>query len=92
MITVYCGLFFMADQPEIYNSDDPQINSLDNGLKLTESMKIVMFVGIVTSNCAFLGYWCFKMYKEVRIVLLKKMEKIYLVLFVCMNTSKLKRD
>ena len=34
MITVYCGIFFMQDQPEVYNSSSYLVREVDNGLRL----------------------------------------------------------
>lgn len=52
-------------------------------------MKIVMFLMILFSNLTFFTYWLYKMYVEVRIVLLKKSEKVYLYLFLCGVKEKL---
>ena len=92
MMTVYCGLFFIVDQPEIYNSEDQEILILSNGLKLSNKVKVVMFALIMASNLAFLSYWCYKMSQEVKIVLLKKFQKVYLVIFVCFDKEKLQKN
>ena len=34
MLTIYCGLFFLSDMPEIYNSSDSTIKEADNGCKI----------------------------------------------------------
>jgi hypothetical protein len=91
MITVYCGLFFMSDQPEIYQSSNYLVQEHDNGLRLSEGMKIMMFLLIVGSNSLFFGYWVYKMYVEVRIVMLNKMEKVYMIMCLCGDKGKLKR-
>ena len=61
-------------------------------MRLQEWAKILFFVCIVASNLIFLGYWGYKMYKETRSMIVKKMEKLYLICCVCMNRQKLERD
>jgi len=92
MITVYCGLFFISDMPEIYNSADPELQQASNGLELNEGTKIIFFFVIVVVNLLFFGYWSYKMYLEIKLVLLKKFSKVYLILCVCMNEEQLKHD
>ena len=33
MLTVYCALFYISDNPEVYNSDSLQVQQADNGRK-----------------------------------------------------------
>jgi hypothetical protein len=33
MLTIYCGLFFISDLPEVYNSTDSNVQEADNGCK-----------------------------------------------------------
>ena len=33
MLTIYCGLFFISDLPEVYNSEDSTVIEADNGCK-----------------------------------------------------------
>ena len=33
MLTLYCALFFISDNPEVYNSDDLSVQEADNGCK-----------------------------------------------------------
>ena len=33
MLTIYCGLFFLSDMPEVYNSTDSAVQEADNGCK-----------------------------------------------------------
>ena len=33
MLTIYCGLFFLSDNPEVYNSSDSSVKEADNGCK-----------------------------------------------------------
>lgn len=50
------------------------------------------FVLIVGSNVFFLGYWVLKMSVEIKSMMVKKMQKLYLVLCLCMNRHKLERE
>lgn len=34
MLTIYCGLFYLSDNPEVYNSSDSGVQEADNGRKL----------------------------------------------------------
>ena len=33
MLTIYWGLFFLSDMPEVYNSTDSSVKAADNGCK-----------------------------------------------------------
>ena len=33
MLTIYCGLFFISHQPEVYHSSDTKVKEADNGRK-----------------------------------------------------------
>jgi hypothetical protein len=33
MLTIYCGLFYLSDMPEVYNSSDSSVQAADNGRK-----------------------------------------------------------
>lgn len=33
MLTIYCGLFYLSDNPEVYESEDTSVQSADNGCK-----------------------------------------------------------
>ena len=33
MLTIYCGLFYLSDMPEVYNSTDSGVREADNGRK-----------------------------------------------------------
>ena len=90
MITIYCGLFFIYDVPE--GSKDYVNGSKNNKLisivKLPEWVKILFFFFIVLSNMMFFLYWIYKMYIELKSLIIKKLGKIYLFLCLCMNKSK----
>ena len=69
-------------------SKDPIITNL---VYLSEWIKILFFILIVASNLFFFVYWIVKMMKELRSMMIKKMEKIYLFMCLCMNRAKLER-
>lgn len=79
----------MSDQPEIYNNSSYLVQEYDNGLRLSEGMKIFMFFLIVVSNLVFICYWVAKMMREVKVVMLKKFANVYLFLFLCGSVEKL---
>ena len=31
MLTIYCGIFFLSDMPNVYNSSDTTVKQDDNG-------------------------------------------------------------
>ena len=33
MLTIYCGLFYLSDNPEVYRSNDSSVKDADNGCK-----------------------------------------------------------
>jgi hypothetical protein len=35
MLTIYCGLFYLSDMPEVYNSSDSSVQAADNGCKFS---------------------------------------------------------
>jgi hypothetical protein len=37
MLTIYCGLFFISDLPEVYNSEDSTVIEADNGCKFSQN-------------------------------------------------------
>ena len=47
MVTIYCGLFFISNMPNIYNSSDFSVREADNGLRFSESTKLSYFFVIL---------------------------------------------
>ena len=90
MLTIYCGLFYLSHMPEVYNSDDTDVQNEDNGLRLSEGSKWLFFVIILSCNVLFLVYWCYKMLKELENTMMTKFEKVYLCICLCGNKNKLK--
>jgi hypothetical protein len=88
-LSIYCGIFFIADIP---SKDVPNLpTSVKSGITLSEAMKFLFFVIIMVANIAFFGYWFYKMMQEVRTTVITKLEKLYLYLFLCGDKIKLER-
>jgi hypothetical protein len=51
--------------PEVYNSSNEDVKIADNGLRLSEEARMVLFLTILISNCIFLVFWLSKMLEEV---------------------------
>lgn len=47
MLTIYCGLFYLSDMPEVYNSTDSSVAEADNGLRLNNTSRWILFLVIV---------------------------------------------
>ena len=92
MITVYCGWYYLSDQPEIYNSSDTSIQSADNGLRLNPSSKMFLFLVILISNLLFFAYWAYKMLGEIKNTLRTKFKKVYLYIFWWGNKQKMAKE
>jgi len=60
MVTIYCGLFFISD------TEEQHINISVSQLVLTENVKMLFFVVIVSVNVFFFFYWGYKMYQEMK--------------------------
>lgn len=89
MLTIYCGLYYLSDMPEVYNSTDSTVSSADNGLRLTYSSKIFLFLVILLSNILFFAFWAWKMLEEFKNTLMEKFQNIYLYIFCCGNKERL---
>ena len=81
ILTVYCGLYFLSDNPEVYNSSDDSVSSADNGLRLSTATKFILFLVILISNLVFFSYWTYKMLSEIKNLLRSKFKKLYLYVF-----------
>jgi hypothetical protein len=86
-VSIYCGIFFIADVPTKDMATIPA--SVKGIINLSETMRLLFFMVIMISNIVFFGYWVYKMLQEVRNTLVKKFEKIYLHLFLCGDKVKL---
>ncbi len=86
-VSIYCGIFFIADVPSKDMASVPA--SVKGIINLSETMRLFFFMVIMISNIVFFGYWVYKMLQEVRNTLIKKFEKIYLHIFLCGDKVKL---
>lgn len=89
-LTIYCGIFFITN---IKSSDvDSLPPSVVGYIVLSENLKLIFFCIILISNLCFITYWAYKMLLEVKNTLIKKFEKLYLCLFLCMDREKLEKQ
>ena len=84
IITIYCGLFFISEVPQ--GSKDYVNGSKNNKfiyiVTLPEWVKVVFFFFIVLSNMLFFLYWIYKMYIELKSLIIKKLER-FTCFYVC---------
>jgi predicted outer membrane repeat protein len=92
MLTIYCGLFYLSNMPEVYNSTDEAVKAADNGLRLNEASNWLLFLIILLCNIAFIVYWWLKMLKEIENTLRSKFEKAYLIIWLWGNKYKLMEE
>mmetsp|Transcript_21985 Transcript_21985/g.16352 ORF Transcript_21985/g.16352 Transcript_21985/m.16352 type:complete len:234 (+) Transcript_21985:154-855(+) len=83
MVTIYCGLFFIADSQE-FSDESNQTN-----FKMSEAMKTALFALIVVVNGIYFGYWGIKVIQVYRNYLILRFGKIYMILCLCCNNQKL---
>jgi hypothetical protein len=57
-------------------------------VRLDDDSKLFFFFVIVFANTYFLLIWVYKMYLEMRAILIKKMKFVYLYLCLCGNDRK----
>ena len=89
-LSIYCGIFFLTDVPTVDVYKLP--TTVKGNITLTETTRTLLFLLIMVSNLTFFGYWLYKMMQEIKNTLLKKAEKIYLMLFLCGDRNKLERE
>jgi hypothetical protein len=64
MLSIYCGLYFIAD---ISESEDSETSSnSQNHVYLTTSSKVFFFFVILMSNLVFFTYWAAMMAMELK--------------------------
>jgi len=84
MITVYCGLFYLADTTQLGISHFDK--SSDITFVLAKDSKTFLFAGIVTVNSIYFLYWLFRVFSEMEALrgfILKTFPSLYLVCFAC---------
>eukprot|EP00347_Sterkiella_histriomuscorum_P009503 403340963 len=83
LITIYCGLFFLSNTKQSLIDTDPDLKS--KALQLDNQTFLFLFAMIVLSNFMFFIYWAIKMLQEIRLKLIQKVPKLYLIIFACNN-------
>lgn len=84
MISVYCGLFYLADTSQIgfTNAD----RSSDVTFDLAEGSKKFLLASIIIVNAVFFIYWLWRVFSEMEALkgfILKTFPTLYLLLFTC---------
>ena len=82
-LTVYCGLFFIADA-EILTDEGNRI--------LNENSRTFFFAVIILSNGIFFIYWLYKVLSVLKQLILSECPRTYLLFCACMNKEKLYVD
>ena len=84
MITVYCGLFYLADTSQVGTSNFDK--SSDVTFMLGKDSKTFLLSGIVGVNGVFFLYWLFRVISEMEALrgfILKTFPRLYLICFAC---------
>ena len=76
--------------PPKFHSDIPV--EVVGTIELSNGDDLFFFFVILVSNLVFFFYWIYKLLSEVRVMILKKYEKIYVCLFLCFNRSQLDKQ
>ena len=58
-------------------------------IELNNGADLFFFFVILAANLVFFLYWIYKLLNEIRVMILKKYEKVYVCLFLCFNRSQL---
>ncbi|CDW87963.1 UNKNOWN [Stylonychia lemnae] len=90
LVTIYCGIFFILNQPQSWIDSDPE-NQIA-ALSLNASLQSFFFSVILIANLLFFLYWAIRMYYEMRARFRSQFQKIYLVLCLCFDKSKLEGE
>ncbi|TNV88176.1 hypothetical protein FGO68_gene8013 [Halteria grandinella] len=81
-ITVYCGLFYIADAQFKADSD----------FSMSDNSKLFLFSAIVASHSIFLSYWSYHFVQEMRQVIRKRLPTLYVSFFLCCQQKKLDKE
>jgi hypothetical protein len=99
-VTVYCGLYFIADNSIVNEAPCKNILSpfttyylpklnIDN---VSEDAVLFLFILIVLSQSLFTLYWVYNFLHELRSTLRKKQLKLFYYLCLCCNKRKLEKE
>lgn len=81
MITVYCGIFFIADKPSDWIKDNPEVSK--GSISLSENSLLILFIIIVVANLIFFTIWGYSMLLEIRLKIRSKFPKLYVAVCLC---------
>jgi len=87
IITIYCGLFFIASKDKNSESFNP-----NEDFYLDETGKLFFFLIILICNALFLLMWIFKFFFIMRSMIKERQPKIYVMLFLCCRKDKLEKE
>ena len=85
ILSIYCGIFFIANVPAKFQSDIPA--EVVGTIELTNGADLFFFFVILAANLVFFFYCVFQLLNEIRVMILKKYAKIYICLFLCFDKS-----
>ncbi len=81
-ITVYCGIFYIADASFKQESN----------FEMEESSKNFLFSMILICHVAFFIFWMYHFLLETRLSIRKRFPKVYTAVFLCCRKNKLAQE
>lgn len=90
MITIYCGIFFIADKPVDWIKENPEHSA--GSIALSDDSLFILFIIIVVVNMIFLTYWAYCMLNEIRLKIRAKVPKLYVAVCLCQRAGKMQRE
>ncbi|TNV88036.1 hypothetical protein FGO68_gene5296 [Halteria grandinella] len=81
-VTVYCGLFYIAKASF----------KKESSFEMTTEAELFLFITIILTHIAFLGYWGYHFLQEIRTTIRKKAPKLYFSLFLCCRKGVLESE
>lgn len=81
-VTVYCGLFYIAKASF----------KKESSFEMSAEAELCLFITIVVTHIAFLGYWGYHFLGEIRSMIRKKVPKLYIALFLCCRRGALESE
>ena len=87
IVSVYCGLYFVASEDYDYVKDDPALYS--KAIYLSNSTQLFFFAIIVISNIVFFSYWLAQMYQEIKNKVRKIVPNLYMWTCLCGDRNRL---
>lgn len=87
-ITVYCGLFYIADN-SFSDCKRKPINIPSPLVNMTEAERTVFFIAILSCHIIFAVYWLYHFITEVSDTIRKRATTLYLVCCFCYSQEQL---